>query len=223
VKKLIVSVTAIAALAAVLLQAVPTQGQQGGGAAPAARQARPHQVGLIDMAYVFNNYDKFKAMQASMQADLKAAREKAQGAIDEIRQINEQLATGTLATDSAEYKALEQKSIRLQTELEAYGRVTQTENLRKEAEIYKQIYLEVQDAIKVYSKYYGYTLILRFDREQVETASQPQEILNRLTRQVVYHQGEDDLTEVILQQLNKQYQAAATAARPAGATTPATR
>ncbi|MEZ6067317.1 MAG: OmpH family outer membrane protein [Planctomycetaceae bacterium] len=222
-KKLIVSLTAVAAIVGVLFSAVPTQGQNN-AAAPANRTApAAHRIGLIDMAHVFQNYEKFKAMQTAMQQNMTGVREKAQGTMDKIKQIQEELNSGNFRPDSPEFKQREQESIRLQTELEAYARVTQQENLRKEAEIYKQVYLEVQDAIKVYSRYHGYTLILRFDREAVETASNPQDILNRLTRQVVYHRSEDDLTEVILTHLNQQYQATSTATRPAGATAPATR
>jgi outer membrane protein len=218
VKKFLFSVSAVAALLAVLLTATQTRGQgQGQSQSGAARTQTPHQIGLIDMAHVFNNYEKFKAMQEGLQADLKAARDKAQGTIERIKQLQEQAKTGTYKPDSPEYKKLESEVIKLQTELEAYGRVTQAEQLRKEAEVYKQVYLEVQDAIQVYAKHYGYTLILRFDREAVETADNPQVILQRMTRQVVFHRGEDDLTTAILTHLNRQYQQ--TAGRPAAGAT----
>jgi len=226
VKKLIVSLTAAAALIAALLTATPTQGQQAPAAQPAAaRQVRPHQIGLIDMAYVFNNYEKFKAMQAAVQADLKTVREQAQGTIDQIKALNEQLTSGTHRPNSPEYQQTEARIIQMQTELETKSRVIQAQNLKREAEIYKQIYLEVQDAIKVYADHYGYTLIIRFDRENVAESSDPQQVLQRLTRQVVYHRTEDDLTMVILTHLNQSYARAAgrTAAQPPAAAAPATR
>ena len=221
VKKLIVSLSAVAALLAVLLTATQTKGQQGNAG---SRAAKPHQIGLIDMAYVFNNYDKFKALQQSVQDDLKAAKDKAQKSIDEIRKLNEQLTSGEIKADSPDAQRIEGQIIRMQAELEAYGRVTQNQNLKREAEIYKQIYLEVQDAIKTYADHYGYTLIIRFDRESVADSSDPQQVLQRLTRQVVYHRGEDDLTMVILNYLNKSYASsggrpASTATGPAGGAT----
>ncbi len=203
-KKLIVSLTAVAALMAVLLTATQTQGQSA-NPNPAPRQPRPHQIGLIDMAYVFNNYEKFKALQESVQADLKVARDKAQQTIDQIKQLTELLNSGTHKPNSPEYQRTESEIIRLQTELETYSRVTQAQNLKREAEIYKQIYLEVQDAIRIYAEYHGYTLIIRFDRENVADSTDPQQVLQRLTRQVVYHRTEDDLTNVILTHLNRTY------------------
>ncbi len=221
-KKFILSVSALAALLAVLLTAVPTKGDGTTTGNAAAAQRAPHQVGLIDMAYVFNNYTKFKAMQDALRQELQASREKAQKKVEEIKALNAQLTDGTLKKDSPEYKSIEQKIILASTELEAYGKITQRDQLRKEAEVYKQIYLEVQDAINLYAKHWNYTLILRFDREDVVKAEQPQEILQRMTRQVVYFRGQDDLTMPILNHLNKQYSqsnpgAAATA--PAGGAT----
>lgn len=204
-KKLIVSLTAVAALVAVLLTATQTRGQSANPNAGGARTPRPHQIGLIDMAYVFNNYEKFKALQEAVQADLKVAKDKAQATIDEMKRLNELLTSNTHKPTSPEYQKIEAEMIRLQTELEAYGRVTQSQNLKREAEIYKQVYLEVQDAIKIYAEYHGYTLIIRFDRENVADSTDPQQVLQRLTRQVVYHRQEDDLTNVILNHLNSTY------------------
>lgn len=219
-KKLIVSLSAVAALLAVLLTATQTRGQQGGAQAGAPRQARPHQIGLIDMAYVFNNYQKFKDLQEGVQAGLKSTQDQAQKLIDQMKAEGERIKSGEIKQDSPEYRQIEAKLIGFQAQLDAMGKVAQADNLRKEAEIYKQIYLEVQENIKIYANAYGYTLIIRFDRENVADSTDPQQVLQRLTRQVVYHRSEDDLTEVILNHMNAQY--AKTSGRPANtATAPA--
>lgn len=219
-KKLIVSLSAVAGLLAVLLAATPTMGQQGGAAAPAARQPKAHQVGLIDMAYVFNNYEKFKALQQGVQDELKVAKDKAQVTIDEIKKLSEQLSSGQIKPDSPDAQRIERDILKMQAELQVFGQMTQNANLKREAEIYKQIYLEVQDAIKTYADHYGYTLIIRFDRESVAESNDPQQVLQRLTRQVVYHRGEDDLTMVILNYLNKTYASAGGRPAPTSATAP---
>ncbi len=199
-KKFILSASALAVLATILMTATPIRGQQNGGA-----RSAPHQVGLIDMAYVFNNYEKFKAAQQSVKEDFQLAQKKAQGTIEEMKKLSQELSSGVLKADSPEYKQKERRLIQLDTELKTYGQITQRDQLRKEAELYKQIYLEVQDAVRVYAQHYGYTLILRFDRENVEEANDPQKIIQRMTRQVVYHRGQDDLTQAILNHLNRQY------------------
>ncbi|MFV0446262.1 MAG: OmpH family outer membrane protein [Planctomycetaceae bacterium] len=223
-KKLIVSLSAVAALSAVLLTATQTRGQAGNAQAGSARTARPHQIGLIDMAYVFNNYEKFKALQEGIRAGLKGTQDEAQKIIEQMKAQGERIKSGEIKKDSPEYRDIEAKLISAQAQLEAMGKVAQADNLRKEAEIYRQVYLEVQDTIRIYADHYGYTLIIRFDRESVADASDPQQVLQRLTRQVVYHRGEDDLTMVILNQLNRQYQSsggrpASTATGPAAGST----
>ena len=79
------------------------------------------------------------------------------------------------------------------------------EFLRAEADIYKTVYLEVQDAVTMYAEHYNYTLIMRFNRAKVEDAENPQEIIQSMNRPVVYYNDQDDLTEPILQYLNNQY------------------
>ncbi len=98
------------------------------------------------------------------------------------------------------------------SDFEAFRKVAQRDFLRKEAEIYKTVYLEVSDAVKLYAQHYKYAVILRFNREDIQTSSNPEEVLQSMNRQVVYFYAKDDITESVLQYLNKKYQP--TAARP---------
>ena len=56
-------------------------------AAAAATPASGHQVGLIDMAYVFKNYSKFKSMTEEMQTEAKAAQAEAEAMVEEMKQV----------------------------------------------------------------------------------------------------------------------------------------
>ena len=116
---------------------------------------------------------------------------------------------------------LEEQLVSRSTELETFRKVKQREFLRKEADIYKTVYLEVQDAVQKYAGYYKYTLIMRFNRDKVGSAENPQEIIQSMNRPVVFHRTQDDLTDPILRYLNDQY--SKTAARPAAAAAAGTR
>ncbi len=184
-------------------------------AAPAAAAASAtHQVGLIDMAHVFKNYDKFKSMTEDMQADAKKAQSDAEAMVEQMKQI--QTAMQGLQEGSADYIKNETAILTLQTKLESFRKVQQREFLRKEAEIYKTVYMEVQEAVQKYAKYYKYTLVLRFNRQSVDAAENPQEIITSMNRQVVHYREQDDLTDPILSFLNEEYQRSTS-----GATAPA--
>jgi Skp family chaperone for outer membrane proteins len=224
VKKLIVC-SAAAVMAAGLFISTRDSLGQAGAAAP---KSSAHQVGLIDMAHVFKNYEKFKTSTTALQDSIKQADEQAKKEIDKIKLIQEKM--GGLTQGSPDYAALEQQLIGATTKLEAFKKTSQLNFLRAEADIYKTVYLEVQNAVQQYAGVYKYTLIMRFNRNPVDEAENPQQIIQSMNRQVVYYRGEDDLTDPILNYLNDKYTKSGGSAAPktqprnaANPTAPATR
>lgn len=169
----------------------------------AAPAAQSHQIGLIDMAHIFKNYEKFKDQTAGLQKLAEEAEAKAQAMMEEGKKGQEQLQT--LVAGSPEYTQLEAKLIKLKTELETFRQVEQQKIVRQQADVYKTIYLEVQDVVNRYASYYKYTLVIRFNRAEVAEAGNPQAIIQNMNRQVVYYQTQDDITDPILKHLNDQY------------------
>lgn len=159
-----------------------------------------HQVGLIDMAYVFKNYEKFTALTEALQADISASATEMQAKAEAGRKIQEQMQA--FEADSAEFGKLEGDLVSLQAEIQKLQLVKRREFMRKEADLYKDIYLEATDAVGRYARYYKYTLILRFDRSGVTSAEDPQKIAEGLNQQVLFHRNQDDLTDPILNYLN---------------------
>jgi Skp family chaperone for outer membrane proteins len=219
VKKLIVCSAAAVVAAGLFVSTRSSHGQAG-----AAQKQAIHQVGLIDMAHVFKNYDKFKTSTAALQEQIKAADESAKKQIDAMKVVQEKM--GGLQQGSPDYAALEQQLIAATTKLETFKKTSQLSFLRAEAEIYKTVYLEVQNAVQQYAGVYKYTLIMRFNRNPVEDAENPQAIIQSMNRQVVYYRNEDDLTDPILSYLNDRYTksggTAAPKTAPRSATAPAT-
>ena len=52
---------------------------------------------------------------------------------------------------------------------------------------------------------------MRFNREELEAAGDPQKIIQGMNRQVVWHRPQDDLTDPILNYLNNEYSKTASA------------
>ena len=202
-KKLIASLSLAAIVVGTLIYVQTSQGQD--APAEAAASTGPHQVGLIDMANVFKDYEKFKALSEALRAEVAESDAQAQEMVAAMQRIQAQATSGTYEEGSPEYAALEQQLIEGQSELEAFRRQKQREFLRQEADIYRTVYLEVQDAVSMYAQHYKYTLIMRFNRSKVEDAENPQEIIQSMNRPVVYYNGQDDLTDPIVNYLNSQY------------------
>jgi len=210
VKKLILCSAVVAIAAGVFLSTRDLHGQAG-------ERPSVHQVGLIDMAFVFKNYDKFKASTEALQADIKAADDKAKAQVDAMKNLQEKLTS--LTSGSADRQKVEADLIGMQTKLETFRKTSQLDFLRREADIYKTVYLEVAGAVEQYSKHYKYTLVMRFNRAPVESADNPQEIIQSMNRQVVYYRAQDDITDQILGYLNEQFKANGGSAAPAARAT----
>lgn len=186
-----------AAVVASLVYAPPITAQTGA--------AGPGKVGLIDMAYVFSEYDKFEALQADLKNEAKQIDESFKAKMKQMEQVQKQLASGQFAAGSPEAKKLESDLITMQTDFQAKKKVQQRDFMRRESEIYKTIYVEVQDTVRMYSEARGYDVILRFSRNSVDEASNPQAILQSMNRQVVHFDPTGDITENILAYLNKKF------------------
>ena len=187
----------------VAANSVFAQGQQ-----TAAAAAKPsQQIGLIDMAHIFKNYEKFKAETEGLQTAATEAEAKAQQMVADMKALQGQMQG--LTQSSPEYSAKEAQLIEMQTKLQTFSQVEKREIVRKQAEVYKKIYQEVQNAVKLYASHYNYTLVMRFNRTEISGAVDPNEIIQGMNRQVVWHRPQDDLTDVILKYLNDQYSAQA--------------
>ena len=176
-----------------------------------AQDVPPHQIGLIDLAHVFKNYKKFTAMTEALQQEIAETDGDAKSMIEQIQQYQSQLTSGNLQEGSPDFVRIEGQMLQAQTNLETFRKVAQRDFLRKEADIYKTVYLEVEDAVRQYAQFYKYTLILRFNREQLGQAEDPRAIINGMNRQVVFFRNQDDLTDPILSYLNEQWQQRQTA------------
>lgn len=174
---------------------------RGQGAAPAA--SAPHKVGLIDMAYVFKEYKKFEAIREGIKQDLEGKQQQFQQMQKRLQGIQSELKL--LKEGSPEYGAREKEFLREKGDYESFVKQTQRNFVKKESDLYKQIYLEVSDTVQQYAKYAKYTLVIRFNRSKINEADNPQDVLSSMNKQVVYYRGDDDITDQVLSYLNDRY------------------
>ena len=179
------------------LDAVQAQGT-------AAAASGVHKVGLIDMAHIFKNYKKFDALREDLKNEIAASDAKAKTMVNQLKSLDDQLKQ--MKQGSPGYAEKEKQLLQVNSDFEAFRKGAQREFVRKESQIYKTIYLEVSEAVEKYAYHYKYTLVMRFNREELEGADEPQDVLNRMNRQVVYYREEDDITMPVLQFLNRNYE-----------------
>lgn len=202
-KKVIVSASAIALLAGVLALSGDAWSQSGGqspanGGAAAANV--PHKVGLIDMAYVFKNYKKFETLREELKAEIATNEDKAKAMQADVVALQKTLKEFNEGTE--QYTKTEKIMVQKMADFEGFRRQMQREFLKRESTIYLQVYNEVSDMVERYATHFKYTLIIRFNRDELD-ADNPQTLMQGMNRQVVYYRADDDITKPVLDSLNK--------------------
>lgn len=208
------------------LRASPADGTQDGRNVGGSGSAK---IALLDLSHVFKNYKKFEGLLADMTGKMEDAKAKEQRIMQQGQNLQSELKSGVFERDSAEFEARENKLIQLQSQLQTQRAMSQKELSQESARIHHTIYLEIMDVVKKLADRDGYTLVLQFNRPTEGAAEDPQKIMMRLQQNVVRHASEDDITDIVLDYLNKRYDqvsnpvkkpaAANTAERPANPST----
>jgi outer membrane protein len=172
-----------------------------------ANPAAPHKIGLIDMAQVFKSYKKFEAMREELKGELQKSEDQFKRMTDVIRKEQSELKNYKQGTE--EYANIERTLTDHTTKAAAFQKTQQRDLVRREAAIYKTIYLEVADAVQKCAASQNYTLVLRFSRDEVDSSDTPEDVMRGLNRQVVYYRPNDDITNAIIGYLNRNYEQAA--------------
>jgi Skp family chaperone for outer membrane proteins len=210
VKKLVVRATSFVLFAGLVSSAVAR-----GDGTPSPADAFPHRIALIDMARVFKNYKKFEAMRDELKGELQKSEERFKQMAEMIKK--EQTDLKSYKEGSEEYSRVEKSLLTHTTQAEAFRKSQQRELIRKEAQIYKQVYLEVSDAVEKYATHFHFTLVLRFSADELSGDQNPEDVMRGLNRQVVYYRPTDDITNAICEFLNRKYQRMTAAPADGGA------
>lgn len=203
-KKSLLSASVLAALALVgpLVDRVSAQ------AAKPAGSSQPHKIALIDMAYVFKNYEKFNVLREDLKKEVMASEELAKQKAEELKKLQQEMKT--FQEGSPEFVAREKKFTTLAAEFETFRKATQREFIKKESQIYHTVYMDVADMVKRYAEHpqFNYTLVMRFNREELDTEN-AQKLIEGMNRQVVYYKEEDDITDAVTDALNRKFRSTA--------------
>jgi len=204
------------------------------GTAPVMAQAAqqkpdvPHRVGLIDMAEVFQGYKKFEDLRTALNAEIEKSDAEAKVMIEKLQKLQADFnkLAETYAPGSPQYEQAEKALLQEKGSFDAFRAATQRRLARKESEMFKIVYSDTTALVSQYAEYFKYTVVVRFDRKEIDDNTPPAEAVQRMNKQIVYHRTQDDITDRVLQVLNERYTksgngsaAPASAVRPASSTT----
>ncbi len=198
----ILSLCVAAALSACAASATHAQAPN-----PAGANAPKFGVAVVDIPYVFKNYDRFKATSEGMKkemetidADVKAERAN----IAKTEQLRNTFNQGT-----AEYKKHDEELARMMAEFQLKTSKLQKDFMERQAKLYYQTYLEVVKAVNMYATSHNIGMVIRFNGEPVDP-NRREDVMRDINKQVVYQNG-IDITPDVLTLLNRDVQPRTTA------------
>jgi Skp family chaperone for outer membrane proteins len=188
-------------------QVVLAQGVPGGpaarppvAAAPAAAPASTPTIAVIDIAKVFKEHARFKAMMNDIKKDIedfdgyvKAETQKLKSMSDALQQYK---------TGSLEYKQREEEAARLTSDLQVKVGLKKKELLESEARVYFQVYRELEQSVANFAQANRILMVLRFNSEDMKEDDR-NSVLQGVNKAVVYYHPHLDITAYVLQDLNR--------------------
>lgn len=176
--------------------------QPGAARGVAAPQGAAPRVAMLDVSYIFKKHVGFQAQKAQMQAQVDQAKELMKAEEATLAKMIEEVKG--LPSGSPQYKQLEEEIARRRANAQIQLQMQNKEFMLKEANIYHNVYQEIEADVAYFAQQQGIDAVLRFNGDPVEK-DQPNQILRNVNKQVVWFSQGLDITPVILERLNKRY------------------
>jgi outer membrane protein len=173
-------------------------------AADATAPVLPAKIGTVDMDKVFREYKKLKfqygelnAEAAGRSAELKKMSMQGQQLVKELESLD---------SNSNDFKAKRAKITQLKAQIDSEQEQARVDIARREAEVLAGIYKEVQELCATAARQKRLTFVVKISRDPISGAD-PESVMRAMARTVVYSDPSADLTDMIIYNLNRFYQA----------------
>lgn len=199
--RIFLSWATVVASVLVVLSAAPATAQT----APAAQatsagaNAARYGVAVVDVSYIFKNHQRFNALMEQMKSDVEAAESALRQERQEIAKMEEALKA--FQAGSPDFKRRDEQITEAKANFNLKATKQRKDFLEREAKIYYQAYLEVNDAVKYYSQHTNLGLVLRFNGDPIDPNIR-EDVLRAINKPVVYQNG-IDITPDILRLVNR--------------------
>lgn len=198
-------------LAAVLLVRGSAQCQE---VKDRARPALPHKAAVVDVAYVLTHCKRLETELKQLEELARTKKVKFDELVQQAQAIAEEIKSNKLMEGTEEFSAREEAFIKVESRGKSYAELANKELNRKYAQAHVDAYRELKAVLERFAKQNGYTLILNARREPA-SSDNPREVALSMAQFVTWHDSQDDLTDAVLNYLNRQYEAAEETAAPA--------
>jgi Skp family chaperone for outer membrane proteins len=184
---------------------------------PAGANAEKHGIAVVDVSYIFKKHDRFRATMEAMKKEMTDTEAELKADRDKIQQMEEQ--RNTYNAGAPEYKQLDEELARSMADFNLKMTRLRKSFLEREAKVYYQTYLEVNEAVKYYATRHNIGVVIRFNGEPVDP-NRREDVLREINKPVVF-QNQIDITPDVLMLLNRDgQQAAPQIGRPPGSSIP---
>jgi RNA polymerase sigma factor (sigma-70 family) len=162
-------------------------------------------VGSVDMDKVFSQYERARHAREQYRAWTMAERGRLGSLADETKELENKLAR--LVSGTPDFLALEGRITALKVRYEGEREMLTREASQREARTMSDLYRDIQDAIAAAAKLNGLDYVVKVS-PRPEPESPPHDMTSVLNRSVIYANPRNDLTEEIIRDLNRRFEAA---------------
>jgi len=177
-------------------------------------------IGTVDIDSVFKNYEKFKAASKEFNAAMLARKNELMKIMSEAQEEAQMLSKLTPGTE--DFTKHENRVTELKARHEAGREQAQREFALRDAENVATIYKEVQAMVVRIAKWKKMNYVLKISNQPI-SGTDPNSVMNALQSTLVYADPVNDITNDVVYNLNRLYEATAApapkarnAAAPAG-------
>lgn len=168
-------------------------------AAPAAGAPTGTNVAVIDVALIFKKHNRFNAAMQDIKKDIEDFDSFVRGEQNKMKALAEQLQT--FKAGSLEYKSKEEEIARMTSEMQVKIGLKRKEFLEQEARVYYHVYREIEQSVQNFAIRNRIGLVMRYNGDEMKEDDRAS-VLQGVNRAVVYQQGLD-ITQFILEDLNR--------------------
>jgi len=168
----------------------------------AGSSAKPPGMGIavVDVAYIFKNYSRFKKMMADLKAEVDATerslRAEQQRLADKANRLK------GFGVGTPEYRRTEEEIAGEMGGMRTTMELKRRHFREQEATVFYQVYVEVCKEVEYVAQRRGIALVVRFNNEPIN-GQDPTSVMKGVNRNILYHQEGLDITSEVLDGLTR--------------------